>query len=206
MTKRQLLPLAAGPVVAGWIVSERRNPRPMSPFWSFTLEGKARIRRLPRTLERMGVPASASVLEIGCGPGVVLESAAGLRGPGAALHAIDVQPEMVARAHARLRAAGIRDVPVTAADAATIPYPDGSFDLVYMMTVIGELPDPDRVMAEIRRVLEPGGVFAVTEQVLDPHYTTPASVRRLCERGGLRFESTDGGRFEQVSRFRAPAA
>jgi predicted methyltransferase len=50
-------------------------------------------------------------------------------------------------------------------------------------------------------VLKPGGVFAVTEHVMDPHYTRPGTVRRLCEASGLRHLNTVGAFFEQTSRY-----
>jgi ubiquinone/menaquinone biosynthesis C-methylase UbiE len=175
----------------------------MSPFWSFTLQGKSRVALLPRTLVRTGVRSGLKVLEIGCGPGVVLEQAAGLVQPGGELHAVDIQPEMVHRATARLQEAGIADVRITHAPADALPYEADSFDLVYMVTVIGELPDHAAALSEIRRVLKPGGMLAITEHLMDPHYMGPTRVRDICARAGLRRESTVGGPFEQTSRFTA---
>jgi ubiquinone/menaquinone biosynthesis C-methylase UbiE len=200
-----LAPVAVIPLLATWIVQERRRPRPMSPFWSFTLEGRARVDRAPETLAGIGLRAGLRVLEIGCGPGVMLEAAAQLVGPEGEIHAIDVQPEMLTRARARLARHGIGGVTLTEADAGAIPYADGAFDLVYMVTVIGELPDHEGALAEIRRVLAPGGVFAVTEEIFDPHYTTPRRVQALCARAGLRHVGTTGGRLEQTSRFAVAA-
>jgi ubiquinone/menaquinone biosynthesis C-methylase UbiE len=201
------LALAAGPVVAvplmaAYVVQERRHPKPMSPFWSFTLEGKARVSRAGQTIEDIGVAPGLEVLEIGCGPGVMLEAAADRTTPGA-LHAVDVQPEMIERASRRLSDRGIADIDIRRGDAGALPHPDGAFDLVYMVTVIGEFPDPHAALAEVRRVLKPGGVFAVTEHIMDPHYTRPPRVRRLCEAVGFRHLETKPGLLQQTSRFAA---
>jgi ubiquinone/menaquinone biosynthesis C-methylase UbiE len=110
---------------------------------------------------------------------------------------------MVTRATRRLADRGIADVDIRRADAAALPHPDDSLDLVYMVTVIGEFPDQASVLAEVRRVLKPGGVFAVTEEIFDPHYTRPPAVRRLCEAAGFRYLETKPGVLQQTSRFAA---
>jgi ubiquinone/menaquinone biosynthesis C-methylase UbiE len=195
-------PAAALPLVTAYVVAERRRPKPMSPTWSFTLEGKARVKRASATIDDIGVQTGLEVLEIGCGPGVILEAAARRTTPGA-LHAVDVQPEMVTRASKRLADRGLGDVDIRRANAAALPHPDNSFELVYMVTVIGEFPDPAAVLAEVRRVLKPGGVFAVTEEIFDPHYTRPPAVRRLCEAAGFVHVATKPGLLQQTSRFTA---
>jgi ubiquinone/menaquinone biosynthesis C-methylase UbiE len=193
-------PAAAASLMTAYVVAERRRPKPMSPVWSFTLEGKARVTRAARTLEEIGVQAGLEVLEIGCGPGVMLEAAAQRATPGT-LHAVDVQPEMVQRASRRLAERGVPDVDIRTAAADALPHADGAFDLVYMVTVIGELGDPQAALAEIRRVLRPGGTFAVTEEVFDPHYMRAPKVRRLCEAAGFRHLETKPGVIQQTSRF-----
>jgi|SRR5215212_9998535 ubiquinone/menaquinone biosynthesis C-methylase UbiE len=193
-------PAAVLPLVTAYVVAERRHPKPMSPTWSFTLEGKARVKRAAETLDDIGVKPGLEVLEIGCGPGVILGAAAQRTTPGA-LHAVDVQPEMVARATKRLLDRGIADVDIRCADAAALPHPDDAFELVYMVTVIGEFPDPAAVLGEVRRVLRPDGVLAVTEEIFDPHYTRAPSVRRLCDAAGFRHLETKPGLLQQTSRF-----
>jgi hypothetical protein len=59
------------------------------------------------------------------------------------------------------------------------------------------------VLGEIRRVLKPDGVFAVTEEIFDPHYTRSSKVRRLCEAAGFRHLETKPGLLQQTSRFAA---
>jgi ubiquinone/menaquinone biosynthesis C-methylase UbiE len=202
-TRLAVAPLAAGPLFAAWIVQERRSPKPMKPFWSFTLQGRARVTRARQTLQEIGVRPGLNVLEIGCGPGVMLEAAVDLTGPDDTVHAVDVQQGMVERARARLDAGGIDGVDIRRADAMQLPYPDATFDLAYMVTVIGELPDPLPAVAEIKRVLAPGGVLAVTEEIFDPHYTRPPRVREICEGAGFGHIGTIGGRIQQTVRFEA---
>ena len=49
-----------------------------------------------------------------------------------------------------------------AGDAARLPFPDASFDRIVCSEVLEHVPDPDAALAEIERILKPGGVFAVS--------------------------------------------
>ncbi|MBB6626985.1 class I SAM-dependent methyltransferase [Nocardioides sp. KIGAM211] len=99
--------------------------------------------------------APADILEIGCGTGAFAARIAQAR-PGAALLATDQSPRFV-----ELTAA--RGVEARVADATELPFEDDAFDLVAAMWMLYHVPDLDRTLAEVRRVLRPGGRFlAVT--------------------------------------------
>jgi ubiquinone/menaquinone biosynthesis C-methylase UbiE len=68
------------------------------------------------------------------------------------------------------------------ADSALEPQ---SFDRAMLVTVLGEIPNRERAMAEIFRALKPGGVLAVTEALPDPHYQPYSRVRRLASQVGF---------------------
>jgi SAM-dependent methyltransferase len=96
------------------------------------------------------------VLDVGCGTGnltvAVLERDATAR-----VEAIDFEPAFVAAAAARV--AG-RDVSVRQGDAKALPFADGAFDRVLSQLVLHFVGDAARAIAEMRRVLRPGGVAA----------------------------------------------
>lgn len=109
----------------------------------------------------LGDVAGRDVLEVGCGAG---QCARWLAGQGARAVGIDLSAGMLDRGRRLNRATG-RDVPLSRADARALPFADASFDLA--CSAYGAVPfvaDPDRVMAEVARVLRPGGrwVFAVS--------------------------------------------
>ena len=97
------------------------------------------------------------VLEIGCGTGV---HARLLAGAGARLTAVDLTPTAVELTKRRLDLAGLH-ADVREADAESLPFADASFDLVWSWGVIHHSENTDRVVAEIARVLRPGGRLAL---------------------------------------------
>jgi SAM-dependent methyltransferase len=110
---------------------------------------------LPWALQ--GVELGDDVLEIGPGPGVTTDL---LRGMVRRLTALEVDAESAAALQRRLDGSGVR---VVHGDGAAMPFADGSFSGVVAFTMLHHVPTPDlqdRLLAEARRVLRPGGVFA----------------------------------------------
>ncbi len=103
-----------------------------------------------------GVELGDDVLEIGPGPGATTEL---LRGPARRLTALEVDAAAAAALRERLNDSGVR---VVHGDGAAMPFADGSFSGVASFTMLHHVPTAalqDRLLAEARRVLRPGGVF-----------------------------------------------
>jgi len=101
--------------------------------------------------------ARGSVLEVGCGTGL------GLQGFGASVNGvwgIDPNADSLQRARRRMPSAGL-----AVASAEHLPFADQSFDCVVSSLVFCSVPDPARGLAEIRRVLKPGGCLLMLEHV-----------------------------------------
>ncbi len=95
------------------------------------------------------------VLDIGCGHGILLERARA-RWPGLAPCGCDFSAVMCSRTRARNPTAAVAQ-----ADAEALPFGDRRFDHVFMVEVLEHVPDARRALAEVRRVLRPGGTFLV---------------------------------------------
>ena len=74
-----------------------------------------------------------------------------------------------------------------------------------MTVTLGEVPDQDAALRELRRVLKPSGRLVVGEIFGDPHMVTFGSLRAGAEAAGLQFEQRLGGRLAYFARFHARA-
>lgn len=113
-----------------------------------------------------GAPARPRrLLDLGCGPGGSAFVLADLL-PGASVTAIDIAPKMVRRARAHQRARWAHQdgrVSLLVSDALRLPFADGAFDAVTGHSFLYLVPDRPGVLAEVRRVLRPGGRVAFME-------------------------------------------
>lgn len=115
---------------------------------------------------------STTVLEIGAGTGGNLHH---LR-PGTKLYAVEPNRRMEDRLRRRAESAAIGII-VLPTGAESIPLPDASIDEVICSLVLCTVDAPDVVLAEVRRVLRPGGRFRFVE-----HVAAPAGARSLVQR------------------------
>jgi SAM-dependent methyltransferase len=120
-------------------------------------------RRASLLVERAGLGPGVRALELGCGTGVFLDRVAR---SGATLHGIDLSAELLAQVPARPDGGRPR---LVRGDAERLPFPDGSFDAVYGSSVLHHL-HLDAALAEVLRVLRPGGCLAFAEpNLVNPH-------------------------------------
>jgi ubiquinone/menaquinone biosynthesis C-methylase UbiE len=166
-----------GGLVAFWLfglklilklMKGRGEPCPSS--WSWIVDNPLRRWDVRHALDRAGLRAGETVLELGPGPGAFTVDAAQRVGPEGRLVAVDIQPEMIAQVEARVREAGLTNVETHVASAYELPVENGTVDRAFLITVLPEIPDPVRALREINRVLKPGGIVSTTEEFLDPDY------------------------------------
>jgi len=107
----------------------------------------------------------SKVLDVGCGAGVDTILAGMMVGPNGSAVGVDMVPEMIARAESNLKITGIVNVSFQNTAAENLPFPDDTFDVVISNGVINLIPDKEAVLAEIHRVLKPGGRLMVADQI-----------------------------------------
>ena len=104
----------------------------------------------------MQVEPKARILDCGVGNGCLSIALHSLMKDPADFHAIDTSVEMLTQANSAMHHAGL-DPHLQQADVMSLPYEDQSFDVVMAAHVLEHLPDPQRALAEMVRVLKPGG-------------------------------------------------
>lgn len=109
------------------------------------------------------IPEGVAVVDIGCGAGTDLLLAARRVGPAGHAIGIDMTEAMRSRAAAGARAAGLANVEVREGDATRLPVDDHSVDVVISNGVLNLVPDKRAAIAEIARVLKPGGRVQIAD-------------------------------------------
>jgi SAM-dependent methyltransferase len=162
-------PDASTPASPGRLAREidhhRRIADEAEIIWNWdTPAGRIRVRRRAGFfVEAAGLRPGRRALELGCGTGLFLDQVAA---SGASITGIDLTPELLARAGERLASRG--NVSLCCGDAEALPFHDHAFDVVYGSSILHHL-DLDRALAEVHRVLKPGGRIAFTEpNVVNP--------------------------------------
>lgn len=124
------------------------------------------------------------ILEVGVGTGISLP----LYKPQHRIVGIDLSPDMLARAETRVRRRKLDNVErLHEMDAANLAFGDASFDVAVAMFVMTVVPDPARVLAEIVRVVRPGG-----HVVLVNHFSVDKGPRAAIERSLTRYSGALG--------------
>lgn len=132
------------------------------------------------------------VLEVGPGTGYYSLTVAPEVLPHGQLDLFDLQQEMLDHTLQKASAAGLANLAATQGDARKLPYEDGVFDRAYLVAVLGEIPDQDAALQELRRVLKPGGRLVVGELFGDPHWVSPSALTERASRAGFRCSSRLG--------------
>jgi len=107
-------------------------------------------------------PAGSHVLEAGCGVGaqtVILAK----KNPQAHFTSIDASPASIAATRAAVQSAGLGNVSFQAADIFQLPFPEASFDHVFVCFVLEHLREPGEALRRLGAVLKPGGSLTVIE-------------------------------------------
>ena len=197
---KRLLKLILTPflVVFAWLLLARIVRHfykfPMPEFMADFIDNPGRRRLQPpdETAVRHGIQPGMVVLDIGPGNGTYTLAAARRVGPTGKVFAVDIEPRMIARVEKKMAESGLNNVEARVADVYDLPFADESFDVITMIAVLGEIPEPARALAECHRVLRADGILAISELLPDPDYKRPVTLRREVEAAGFYYREQSG--------------
>ena len=148
------------------------NQVPETPARRYTMGYSGEFQKL---LSRRSVATNAAhllphlrpglrVLDFGCGPGTISMGLAKAVEPGE-LHGIDMEESQIKMARAAASADGQDNAIFHTGDVTDLPFENDSFDVAHCHTVLMHVPDTQAVLAEVKRVLKPGGLISSREMI-----------------------------------------
>jgi len=171
-----------------WRYISRRKQMPCPAWLSWMLDNRftETVAGTKVTLHRIGLLPGERGLDIGCGSGRLSLPAAQRVTPAGEIVALDIQPAMLGKLQQRLKTNGVTNVTPVKADITKPGILSGEqFDRVWLVTVLGEIPDQLAALQNIHRLLKPGGTLSITEILPDPHFQSQATVMWLCWQAGF---------------------
>jgi ubiquinone/menaquinone biosynthesis C-methylase UbiE len=156
--------------------------------WAFTLLFPLRnIFLSPKKLiQRLELKENDKVLEVGPGAGYFCIPIARKIKNGK-LYLADIQPEMLAYAKKRLRRRNIENVEFHLCNGKSFDFPDDFFDVIFLVTVLGEVENKGAYIREFARMLKKDGIVSVSELAGDPDKMSIEELSALFEKYGFLF-------------------
>lgn len=171
-----------------WRRASRRRSLPCPSWlrWLVELDNPfTRTNRAVEIISHLNLQTGMTVLDMGCGPGRLTVPLAKALGSTGKVVAMDIQPGMIRRAKAKAEASGLTNIDFLLAGAEEHQLGTETFDIVLLVTVLGEIPNRETALRHIYRALKPGGTLSVTEIIFDPHFQQRKTVNELASAAGF---------------------
>lgn len=134
----------------------------LAPLYDRTF-GRHFYSRERTVINELNIPFGAEILEVGVGTGTSFPAYPRT----CKVTGIDAAPHMLVRAQAKIDQNSWEHLRVMQMDALNLDFPDDTFDYVMAFHVVTVVPDPVRMMSEVKRVCRPGGTIAIVN-----HFTS----------------------------------
>ncbi len=115
-----------------------------------------------KTVERLGLERGSSVLDVGCGSGASALPAARAVGSGGHVMGVDLAERLLGVARAKVASQSLQNIEFQIGDMENLGFPDGHFDAVVSVFSIFFVPDMEKQVRELWRMVRPGGKLAIT--------------------------------------------
>lgn len=176
-----------------WRILSRFINLPCPPGYIFLLDSPLinRVAGAEILIERAGVKPGMKVLDAGCGPGRLTIPLAKILQDSGEVSAFDMQPAMLDRLQKRLTANELDNVEIIQGQFGENLLGSDRFDRVFLVSVLGEIPDQVGALREIHQALVPGGILSITEVLPDPHYQRKSTVIHLAGETGFQVDTVN---------------
>jgi len=168
---------------------------------------RSRLQPSDQIIRASGITKGIRALEIGCGSGAYTTFIAKAIGNEGKVYALDIQPKMLEQIKRKLDKVENKDISnieLVLASAYELPFSDNFLDLVYMVSVFQEIPDKNKTLMEIKRVLKPGGILSISEFFIDPDYPLRSTTRKQGKQAGFNKEIASGNFWNYTIKFSKP--
>jgi len=141
-----------------------------------------------------GIKTGQKVLEIGAGSGPFTFAAAKAVGPNGTVYALDIQEEMIDILKSKMQKKENYNLNVTPVlgNALKTNFPDDTFDVVFLVSVLQEMPDKNAAFDEFKRILKPGGTLSISETFIDLDYYMKKTLVKFATKVGMVQSSYQG--------------
>jgi ubiquinone/menaquinone biosynthesis C-methylase UbiE len=173
------------------------------PKYAYTLLFPARNMFLsPKELiRRLELKEHSTVLEVGPGPGYFsVKIAQSL--PEGKLFLADIQQEMLDYAKKRLSSKKIFNVEYHLCDGMSLPFSNNVFDVIFLVTVLGEIENKQQYIHEFSRIIKDNGILSISEQAGDPDKMGVNEIEQLLDGSGFKRDRLYGTKRNFTINFR----
>ncbi|MFX1495681.1 MAG: methyltransferase domain-containing protein [Promethearchaeota archaeon] len=153
------------------------------------------IQKPEKVAERMHLEPGMTIVEIGPGKGSYTKTIAKSILPDGKVYAIDIQESVINQLKKRVEKENIMNIIPKIDDAYELSFEDESIDRVLMIACLPEIPEPIRVLKEIKRVLKPDGIISLSEMLPDPDYPRRKTEKKWADEAGFELDEEFGNWF-----------
>jgi len=199
-------------VIVGWLIIvhpvtksvRRRTGFPDPTFIIYFIDNPVRRKFHPpkRVIDHVDIQEGMKVLEVGPGTGFYTFEAARRAGTSGHVYAVDIKPKVIAILNGRIERKGIKNITAKIASAHDLPLPNDSVDRAFMVQVLPEIPDKQKALCEIRRLLKKEGLLVLSECLIDPDYPFRKTEIGWCREAGFELTGNYGSAFFYILAFK----
>lgn len=137
-------------------------------------------------VKNLHLTSVSSVLDFGSGPGY-FSTEVSKKIPGGKIVLYDIQIEMLKKSLIKLKKNNVENAFCIRGDGSKLPFIKESFDVVFMVTVLGEVSDSEGCVKAVNRVLRSGGILSITEMKGDPDLLTIDELKEMTTKNNFEF-------------------